>query len=191
MLRGIDISDVTKQAGNNTHIDVHNPEGDGYSVAVFSKDLKYRFYLRRVFNRNRPHITFIMLNPSTADAFKNDPTVARCQERATRLDFGSFSVTNIFAYRSTQPNALTLPNIEPIGKDNDGWIQFAAREAQKVMVGWGNHGKFNHRGDNVLGMLDDEGIPMWCLGQNKGGSPIHPLYQAYEKPLRRYMQSVL
>lgn len=188
----INISDITTQA-NNLEVDLV-PDEDGsikYSVAVFSIGRKYRFYLRRVWDNKLPRMAFVMLNPSTADAFKNDPTVARCQERATRLGFGSFSVTNIFAFRSTQPNALTLPNVEPIGEGNDAWIQFATRTAARVMVGWGNHGRFNHRGDNVLGALDQDGIQVWCLGQNKGGSPVHPLYQAYEKPLRRYMQSVL
>lgn len=188
----INISDITKQA-NNLEVDLVPDEDNSskYSVAVFSIGRKYRFYLRRVWDPGLARICFVMLNPSTADAFKNDPTVARCQERATRLGYGSFSVVNIFAFRSTQPNALTLPNVEPIGDRNDDWIQFASRTAARVMVGWGNHGRFNHRGDNVLGALDQDGIQLWCLGQNKGGSPIHPLYQAYEKPLRRYMQSVL
>lgn len=191
----IDISDVTENAGNNCEVDfiLDDDSNKGtYSVAVFSTGRKYRFYLRRVFDAKlASRMTFIMLNPSTADAFKNDPTVARCQERAVRLGYGSFAVANIFAYRSTQPNSLTLPNVEPIGESNDRWIQFAAREAQRVMIGWGNHGNFRSRGDEVTGMLDEEGIQLFCLGQNKGGSPVHPLYQAYEKPLKRYIQSVL
>lgn len=190
----VDIGDVMHFAGSGSAVDLNldkDTDTGCYSVAVFSKDRKYRFYLRRVLDRKLPRMAFVMLNPSTADAFKNDPTVARCQERATRLGFGSFSVTNIFAFRSTQPNVLTLPNVSPIGDGNDAWIQFAARTAAKVVVGWGNHGKFNGRGDLVISMLEEDGIQLFCLGQNKGGSPIHPLYLAYEKPLRRYMQSVL
>jgi hypothetical protein len=187
-LARLDMKDVMDFMGPDEEYDEHLESG---SVAVFSKCRRYRLYLRRRWDPKLPHMSFIMLNPSTADAFKNDPTVLRCQVRATRLGFGSYSVANVFAFRSTQPNAITLPNVEPIGVRNDDWIQFAAEEASQVMVGWGNHGNFNHRGDNVLGMLDEKGITLWCLGQNKGGSPVHPLYQAYEKPLRRYQHSVL
>lgn len=173
---------------------LHVMETDGgskLSIAVFSICRKYRLYLHRVWDKALPRLAYVMLNPSTADAFKNDPTVERCQRRAADLGFGSFSVTNIFAYRSTQPNVLTLPNISPIGEDNDDWILFAASEASKVVIGWGNHGNFNSRSENVIALLDDAGHQLFCLDQNKGGCPTHPLYQAYEKPLRRYIQSVL
>lgn len=186
----INISDVTSIAAPGDHVDL-NSDGMRYSVAVFSEDRKYRYYLRRVWDRKLERMAFVMLNPSTADAFKNDPTVERCQERATRLGYGSFSVTNIFAYRSTQPNALTLPSVQPVGERNDEWIQFATRTAAKVMIGWGNHGKFGGRGDQVIEALEEDGIQLFCLGQNKGGCPVHPLYQAYDKPLRRYIQSVI
>lgn len=190
------VKEISRHCKSDDYVDVNMEGNDAegklrYSLAVFSKDRKYRFYLRRVWDRKRPCITYVMLNPSTADAFKNDPTVGRCQERATKLGFGSFAVVNIFAYRSTQPNALTLKQIEPIGEGNDEWIRFAALEATKVMIGWGNHGKFNSRGDMVSALLDAEGIQLWCLGQNKGGAPIHPLYQAYATQLRRYFHSVL
>lgn len=172
----------------------HVMETDGgskLSIAVFSINRKYRFYLSRVWDKLLPCLAYVMLNPSTADAFKNDPTVERCQRRAMSLGFGSYSVTNIFAYRSTQPNALTLPNIEPIGEGNDEWITFAAGRSKKVVVGWGNHGNFNSRSDNVIALLDDAGHQLFCLDQNKGGCPTHPLYQPYDRPLRRYIQSVL
>ena len=190
----IDIGDITRQCGEQHEVDLNLDDDTTtgkYSVAVFSRDRKYRFYLRRVWQPGLPRMGFVMLNPSTADAFKNDPTVARCQERATKLGYGSFSVTNIFAYRSTQPNALTLPNVLPLGDGNDEWILFCAGESARLMVGWGNHGRFMNRSENVLALLEDAGHEAWCLGQNKGGCPVHPLYQAYEKPLRRYVQSVL
>jgi hypothetical protein len=194
-LRFIDAVEVTNFAAPGDHVDLNLDGNDGgngvYSVAVFSEDRRYRMYLRRVWDPKLPRMAGIFLNPSTADAFKNDPTVARFQERATRLGFGSFCLANIFAYRSTQPNALTLPNVEPIGARNDEWIVFAATEAEKVLIGWGNHGRFNHRSDNVIGLLEEAGIQMFCLDQNKGGCPIHPLYQSYAKPLRRYMHSVI
>ncbi len=161
------------------------------SVAVFSACKKYRYFLCRTWSHDHPRLSYVMLNPSTADAFKNDPTVGRCEERAKQLGYGSFSVTNIFAYRSTQPNALFLPNVIPIGERNDEWIMFAAEAASKIMIGWGNHGKHMNRSENVIAMLEDLGTELFCLGQNKGGCPIHPLYQAYEKPLRRYVHSVL
>ncbi len=162
----------------------------GETGASFSACERYRYKLWRTWD-NGPWLNFVMLNPSTADERDNDPTVERCQVRATKLGFGSFAVANIFAYRSTQPNVLTLPTVVPIGEGNDEWIQFTARTAAKVMIGWGNHGKFMNRSENVIAMLEEDGLQLFCLDQNKGGCPVHPLYQAYEKPLRRYMQSVI
>lgn len=187
----ISVADLPLGEDHRQDLFVVDAKNGEYSVAVFSKDDKYRFYLRRVWDKNLPRITYVMLNPSTADAFKNDPTVARCQERAIKLGYGSFVVVNIFAFRSTQPNVLTLPNIEPIGEGNDEWILFAAKESSKVMLGWGRHGKFNSRGDIVTSLLEDAGVELWCLGQNKDQTPIHPLYQPYELEFRRYIQSVV
>jgi hypothetical protein len=75
---------------------------------------KYRYTLSRVWNGNLGRVVFILLNPSTADAFKDDPTVKKCISFAKHWNFGSLEIVNLFAYRST--DAKYLKNIsDPVG----------------------------------------------------------------------------
>ena len=85
-------------------------KGDADSVAVYSPCERYRYLLTRVWDGAGPRALFVMLNPSTATEFQNDPTVERCERRARALGFGAFRVANIFAFRATDPR-LSLIHI--------------------------------------------------------------------------------
>ena len=67
---------------------------------------EYRYALTRVWDPLGPRLSFVMLNPSTATEVQNDPTVERCERRARALGFGGFRVTNIFAWRDTDPRKM-------------------------------------------------------------------------------------
>jgi len=98
--------------------------------ATFSDCRTYRYSLTRRWGDGEIQ-TWLMLNPSTADEVKNDPTVERCQRRAQQSGFGALEVVNIFALRSTDPSALYVDGIDPIGPDNDQYIlDAAARSGQ-------------------------------------------------------------
>lgn len=112
-----------------------------------------------------------MLNPSTADDEQNDPTVARCIEFGKRWGYGGLIVTNIFAFRATDPKRLYgLAN--PSGPDNDEHIVASAKESKLVVCAWGAHGKLLNRGEFVFDLIDNP----HCLGTTKDGYPRHPLY---------------
>lgn len=122
-----------------------------------------------------------MLNPSTADEIKNDPTVARCCKRAASLGFGACGITNAYALRSTDPAGLYKVQ-DPVGPDNDRAIYEAlvwARDGT-VLCGWGEHAKYRNRGLHVLQMMLDVGVTPYCLLQNASGHPQHPLFLAYD-----------
>lgn len=146
--------------------------------ARFSEDKKYRFSLWRVWNEFKPLLHFVMLNPSTADEINNDPTIERCQRRAIKMGYGGLIVTNIFAYRSTDPEELKKVN-DPIGFCNDSHIVDASRLAKDTICGWGKHGEYMDRGARVLDFLKVVGIKVKVLKVNKGGTPTHPLYISY------------
>lgn len=148
------------------------------SGATFSSCAQYRYLLWRTWEPGGKSVLFLMLNPSTADAIENDPTVERCQRRAMAMGFGRVLVANIFALRSTDPQAL-YDHPEPVGQENDEAILEAARQADLVVCAWGTHGAHQGRGLAVLRMLRDADIEATCLGVNKDGSPKHPLYVAY------------
>jgi hypothetical protein len=116
-----------------------------------------------------------MLNPSTADAEKNDPTVTRCINYAKTWGFEALDVCNLFAWRSTDPKVLrALP--DPVGADNDATIAAAARDAKLVIVAWGANvtaQKLEARARTVLSMLAPH--RPHALALTKDGQPSHPL----------------
>ena len=122
-----------------------------------------------------PILNVVALNPSTADRDKNDPTCERLERRARSWDFGTLIVTNIFAWRSTNPKVLRQV-ADPIGPENDRWIMEWARRSDMVLLAYGTNGRYRQRGDIVRRMLTDLGIELWCLGWTDEGFPAHPLY---------------
>ena len=123
-----------------------------------------------------------MLNPSTATEVQNDPTVERCERRARALGFGAFRVTNIFAWRDTDPKNMRAA-AEPIGPANDAAISTAAAWADMVLCAWGTHGAYLDRGAQVETLLRATAKPLFHLGLSKAGHPKHPLYIGYaEQP---------
>ena len=123
-------------------------------------------------------IAFVMLNPSTATEVQNDPTVERCERRARALGYGAFRVTNIFAWRDTDPKAMRTV-ADPVGPENDAAIAGAAHWADTVIAAWGAHGEHLDRGRAVESLLRATGQPLFHLGLTKAGHPRHPLYIRY------------
>jgi hypothetical protein len=139
--------------------------------AVFSKDRRYRYALRRLWNPARPTILFIGLNPSTADHRINDRTVARCIRFAQDWGFGQLIVANLFAFRTPYPQKLWRAR-DPIGPCNDRWIRRLIAESQTTVAAWGTHGGRFDRDREVLPLLRRPK----CLAVSKHGYPKHPLY---------------
>lgn len=152
----------------------------GTEGAAFSQDRRYRYKLWRIWNPALRHMVFVLLNPSTADEINNDPTVARCIERASLLGYGGCVVLNIFAWRSTDPHYL-YALVDPIGPENDQYIldEASKPETGLVLCGWGQHGKLHQRGEYVLDLIRHAGKNPHCLKMNNDGTPGHPLYLPY------------
>ena len=161
----------------------HHADGTD-SIAVFSDCMDYRYLLTRVWDPAGPKALFILLNPSTADEIKNDPTVERCERRARALGYGAFRVTNIFAYRATDPKVMRAhPN--PVGPDNDAAIRDSVGWADFILSAWGSHGDHLARGKAVETMLRRLAPEVSHLGLTKSGNPRHPLYIGYDQaPIR-------
>ncbi|MAQ38656.1 MULTISPECIES: DUF1643 domain-containing protein [Thioclava] len=158
-------------------------KGDAPSIAVYSDCENYRYLLTRVWDDSKPRALFIMLNPSTATEVQNDPTVERCERRARALGFGAFRVTNIFAYRATDPKVMRAQP-DPVGPENDAAIResldWAGGPEDRIICAWGAHGAHLARGAAVEDLLRESGRALHHLGLTKAGAPKHPLYIAYE-----------
>ena len=143
--------------------------------AILDRSMNYRYSLWRIWDENLPQVTFIMLNPSTADDKENDPTLRRCINFAVSWGFGSLEVVNLFALRSTNPNLLTS-TINPVGKKNNKYILAAIERSEKVILAWGTKGVLYNRDKEVVKLLKKKGIPLYVLELTKDGHPRHPLY---------------
>lgn len=155
-------------------------KGDAPSIAVYSDCERYRYALTRVWDEAGCRVHFVMLNPSTATEVQNDPTVERCERRARALGYGAFRVTNIFAWRDTDPRNMRAAS-DPIGADNDQAILDGASWADRTICAWGTHGEHRNRGPQVEALLRDTNATLLHLGLSKAGHPKHPLYIAYSQ----------
>ncbi len=151
--------------------------------ATFSEDRRYRYSLWRIWDGPAcDALAFIGLNPSTADESIDDPTIRRCMAFARRMGCGGIFMLNLFAYRSTDPKALTQVD-DPVGPDNDFAIRrYSGMHYVWTVAAWGAGGALQGRDKAVLGMVDE----VYCLGLTKGGQPRHPLYVKGDTRLVRY-----
>lgn len=143
--------------------------------ATFSACRRWRTLLWRCWDEERPVANFLMLNPSTADEKVLDPTCMRARDYAERWGYGALLVTNVFAWRATDPAAMRAA-ADPVGEGNDAAILRAARKAQLVVCAWGNHGLHRGRAGAVQQMLRGAGLALHVLRLNANGEPAHPLY---------------
>jgi hypothetical protein len=145
------------------------------SGAKFSACRRWRYLLWRCWDASKPAANFLMLNPSTADEHRLDPSCTRARNFAGRWGYGALVVTNVFAWRATDPGDM-LAASDPVGRGNDAAIVRGARDAGIVVCAWGNHGAHLGRSAAVVELLQDKGIALHCLRANGSGEPAHPLY---------------
>lgn len=143
-------------------------------AAKFSEDRIYRYSLHRGWDNWEVGRTLMVigLNPSTADENEDDPTIRRCIAFAKQWGMQNLIMTNLFAFRSTDPKGL-LSVEDPIGKENDKELLYWGQErADLILVAWGAHSTVDKRAEEVLKLIRGP----FCLGYTKKGHPRHPLY---------------
>ncbi|HET8777958.1 MAG TPA: DUF1643 domain-containing protein [Candidatus Limnocylindria bacterium] len=157
------------------------------STALFSPDRVYRLVLTRWWDERKAPLVVCGLNPSTADAEEDDPTIGREVDFAFRWGYGGFVKVNAFAFRATDPKRM-MRAFDPIGRGNDEAIRAAAAD-RDVLCAWGVDGGYMGRDAAVFEILLGCARSIFCLGLTKGGHPKHPLYlkktlvpQAYSGP---------
>lgn len=139
---------------------------------------RYRFELGRMWDSLLPTMTWIMLNPSTADADIDDPTIMACIDFAKRNGCGSILVVNLFAFRSPHPKVM-LAAEDPVGPENDAYLiavfATAYKEDSPVIAAWGTNGGYRGRDAWIRDLAQSEGVDLLCFGVTKDGHPKHPL----------------
>lgn len=158
-----------------------------WASAVLSPCERYRYRLGRRWAAG-PICLFVMLNPSTATADRDDATVRRCIRFAKRERCGALAVANLFAWRATDPRQLlahAAAGQDVVGPDNDAHLRALCATAERVVVAWGKHRNalVVERAREVVALLDD-GLRLECLGTNRDGSPKHPVRLRADTPLQ-------
>lgn len=147
----------------------HNQAG-----AEFSQCGKYRYKLWRIWDYSKPKAMCIGLNPSTANANKNDNTISLLIRMLSDLGYGGFYMMNLFAYISSKPeDLLTCP--DPLG-DNDNKLDEVAKQCDSVIACWGNFKQAKQRIEQVLPQYPNA----LCFGVNQNGTPYHPRAMSYK-----------
>ncbi|WP_063695224.1 DUF1643 domain-containing protein [Bradyrhizobium embrapense] len=134
-------------------------------------------------------VLWIGMNPSTADASFDDPTLNKVIDFSMAWDFDGLAMMNVCDYRATDPKHLLKDGVAPRSKGNLPLIRDTAKQAAKVVAAWGNlDRRLAHFAVDTEDALRRDGIEMWCLGLNKGGTPKHPLYVRGDTPLVRFKE---
>lgn len=152
------------------------PIGPPAASAVISPCGTYRYELNRVWDWNSelPAIGWVMLNPSTADATQDDPTIRRCIRFAKQWSYGGIVVRNLYALRATNPRELRR-HPAPVGPENPSYLAGSIHDAFTVCA-WGSHPLAVTPGRRLITELTALGVDLRCLGVTKAGHPRHPLY---------------
>lgn len=143
----------------------------------------YRYALTRRWDGKKHVLTFVMLNPSTADADLDDPTIRRCMGFAKREGYGGILVVNIYAYRATDPDALKGVS-DPFGSANANAHRVAIEIAngRPIVCAWGTKGILLDGYRHFMRMAKEHNANLVALGITKGGHPKHPLYLKGDAP---------
>jgi hypothetical protein len=151
-------------------------------AAIISDCGQYRYRLSRRW-ADGPTCGFIMLNPSTADANLDDPTIRRCIGFAKREGCGGLIVINLFALRATDPKELARHPF-PVGPEWRQHMEAAVRDIDGPLIaGWGAQKGIEAQEATVRDLLCGMGRRPWCLGWTANGCPRHPLYVKGDAPM--------
>ncbi|MEC9068129.1 MAG: DUF1643 domain-containing protein [Pseudomonadota bacterium] len=154
--------------------------------AVLSPCGAYRYRLERSVSLLGDTAAVVMVNPSTADAHVDDPTIRRVIGFAKRLQWARILVGNVFAFRATEVRDLAYA-ADPHGPENSAYLEAILEEADLALFAWGPVAKLpKHLRESWRSVWDASlkvGLPVRCLGTAKDGHPRHPLMLSYSARL--------
>jgi hypothetical protein len=146
----------------------------GMSTAIISPCELYRYELRRIWDFGKPQLVVCMLNPSTADAEKNDMTISTLIRFATLWGYGGILVVNFCAFRASKPKDMWKAK-DPAGPENHDYVRAALRYASenggRALAAWG---AVEHVDSVFMREAEIWKVELLCLGLTKGGNPKHP-----------------
>lgn len=139
------------------------------SSANISKCGKYRYWLSRIWDANKPVGMFICINPSKATSIMCDVTMCNCSNLAVQWGWGGFYIVNLFAFMATEQLKMQSQP-DPVGQLNNDAITYCSDKVSCIVLAWGNG--YSQRSSEVMGLLGKK--PLFCIDNNAGGGYLHP-----------------
>ena len=137
----------------------------------YSQDMRYRYYISRIWDKSKPYALFICLNSSVTEAMVDDKTTTRCIKYAKSSQYGGVYIANLFAITAPTPREM-MKSDNPIGDENDMWLAKLAKNAGITIAAWGNKGNYLNRSAQVRNLLPN----LHYLKLNNSGEPAQPLF---------------
>lgn len=153
--------------------------------AVISECGQYRYMLSRAWKGGHGILAWCMLNPSRADANRDDNTVTKITEFSRRWGYSGLVVVNLFAVRATDPKNMKS-HAAPVGPENDGWLRTIAGTAERFVCAWGNHGSHQGRDKAVADLVRSVRPDVHRMPLTGAGQPGHPLMLPYSTPMAEW-----
>lgn len=179
-------------AGLDVHVDQRSDLAGGIQAAVFDQPeplATYRYLLTRIWDPTVQPAVWIMLNPSTASADADDPTIRRITAFSRAWGKGGVIVVNLFALRATDPAKLRTHH-DPVGRYNASFVDRATTMSDLTVAAWGAGGSLADRGPTMARALTDRGVRLRALRLTSTGQPGHPLYVPADTQLIDYQPEI-
>lgn len=144
---------------------------------------QFRYSLEVSWGHGTGWLVVVGLNPSKADATRDDNTVRKCINFGMRNGYAGLLMLNCYAFRATKPRDM-MAAVDPFGEQTPAALT-ALCNIGTVVAAWGGGAKHLDRGEDMAREFKRAGIPLWCWGINKDGTPAHPCYLSLG-PLRRW-----
>lgn len=135
----------------------------------YSEDKTCRFGYKKQWNPEKKNATFILMNPSKGTEFKLDNTIVNINNYCVDNDFGSFTILNLFPFRTTSPNDLTAVNRELLNSENNEYIKLKLLLTNDIYIAWGSERKYiakKRELENILNTneIQPKNIRCWKKG---------------------------
>jgi hypothetical protein len=144
--------------------------------AVISDCGLFRSELRRDWDDGLPLLPVCMLNPSTADHEREDPTLLALIWFAKLWGYGGLLIVNLYDFRASKPEEMFAAPVKLSLEGERRAMQalFYARDnGGRMLAAWGNAGA-----DRATFYADHarcNGVELICLGTTQSGAPKHPM----------------
>ena len=155
----------------------------------------YRYWLEREWNVAKPKLAVCMLNPSTADAAIDDPTLLALIPFGGLWGYGGLAVVNLYGWRSPHPTAMKRApgRLDEVNRrrGREAMLVAATMGDGCMLVAWGNDGDFEGEASRFADYAADAvGLDLICLGTTLSGAPKHPMARGRSR-IRRDQQPII